>query len=40
MSSLKKEELLELRDTKYSKEMKEIKELDGIIVDFWKRKKE
>ena len=36
----KKEELLKLRETKYSEEMKEIKELDGLIADLWKRKRE
>ena len=36
----KKEELINLRENKYSEEMKEIKELDGLIADLWKRKRE
>ena len=35
-----KEELIKLRETKYSEEMKEIKELDALIADLWKRKRE
>ena len=40
MNSLKKEQLLKLRETKYSEEMKEIKELDWLITNLWKRKRE